>query len=131
MASSRRFEMGLKFKLYRVLKIMNCRLVPRSTRPHETRNLFLPPAKVIWMQPKRALNVHKSSSRVMILISFFSAVLTTPSEDITELNKAIISCQNLVNREWELRQSNNNYDTIQINVGKVTVPAGNLFDQGM
>ena len=61
---------------------------------------------------------------------WFTAILTTPSEDITELNKAIISCQNLVNREWELRQSNSKYDTIQINVGKVTVPAENLFDQG-
>eukprot|EP00795_Rhopilema_esculentum_P009215 gene9215-16892_t len=57
------------------------------------------------------------------------AILTTPAEDITELNKAIISCQKLVNREWELRQSNSDYDTIRINVGKVSVPSESLFDQ--
>ena len=62
---------------------------------------------------------------------FVIAVLTTPSEDITELNKAIISCQNLVNREWGLRHSTISDDTIQINVGKVTVPVDNLFDQGI
>ena len=64
------------------------------------------------------------------LLLFFIAVLTTQSEDITELNKAIISCQNLVNEEWRVSHSTTSGGIIQINVGKVTVPVENLFDQG-
>ncbi len=59
---------------------------------------------------------------------YFLAILTTPADDNMELNKAIVNCKNLVNTEWKHRQTNNK--PIKLNVGKVAIPAGNLFDQG-
>ena len=59
--------------------------------------------------------------------------------DSIELNKAITSCQRLVNKEWRMRQSVEGHDesqinngvTFQINFGKVALSTDKLFDQGI